>query len=314
MLSVNGRGLSRAAALADLEISEPLDGAPRTLRFSDGASCELQDTPALAAHLAASGHAESLVVRTQRRWHLVAAAFAALAIILFAGYRWVLPLAAEKLAFRMPHAVLERISSQAIAGVEGKWIFPSQLPENRQEKLRKHFASLALPPHDGVTTRVEFRSGGMLGPNAFALPDGTIIFFDELVKLAENDDELVAVFAHEAGHAAHRHGLRQIIQQSVVALVLAAYIGDVSTLGGAVSGWLLEAKYSRDFERDADRYAAQALKMNNLSPLLLGEFLMKLEQAHLRQKGGTGGNITNYLSTHPPTEERMKAMQDLATQ
>jgi len=97
-----------------------------------------------------------------------------------------------------------------------------------------------------------------------------------------------------------------------VAIALAAYFGDVSSLAGALSGFILQAKYSRDFERDADRYAAITLKANNLSPRLLGSFLNKLEEAHNKKTGSRGKDKTlDYLSSHPSTDERMKEMEKI---
>ena len=88
-----------------------------------------------------------------------------------------------------------------------------------------------------------------------ALPSGTLIVTDAFVMLAANDDEIVSVLAHEAGHVEHHHGLRLVFQNSVVALVITWLVGDVSTLLAAAPTALLQAKYSRDFERDADAYA-----------------------------------------------------------
>ncbi|MEB3735127.1 M48 family metalloprotease [Halopseudomonas pachastrellae] len=49
------------------------------------------------------------------------------------------------------------------------------------------------------TLKVHFRSAPALGANAFALPGGHLVFTDAMVELAQHDDELVAVLAHEAG-------------------------------------------------------------------------------------------------------------------
>lgn len=55
-----------------------------------------------------------------------------------------------------------------------------------------------------------------IGANAFALPDGTLVVTDELVELAgDNDDEVLAVLAHELGHIHERHGLRLLRTQGL---------------------------------------------------------------------------------------------------
>ncbi len=310
---ISGAGVDRTFPFANVTIAEPFDGAHRMLHFPDGSSCEIPDSLELHLLLKTAGHKHSLVVRIQKKWRWVAFSFMLLIALIAAAYVWVLPVVAEKIAWQLPEMALSLVSQQALASLDKKLLGPTALPAERQQQLRERFARVAFPPGDFVSTKVQFRSSTFGGANAFALPDGTVVFFDKLVKLAANDDELVAVFAHEAGHAAHRHGIRQMIQGSIVALTLATYVGDVSTLAGALSGWLLEAKYSRDFERDADRYAAAALKKNNLSPVLLGSFLVKIEADQKKRKGKgdgeSGSKMFDYLSSHPDIKERMKALE-----
>src|SRR2546426_7673245 len=45
--------------------------------------------------------------------------------------------------------------------------------------------------------RLEFRASRIIGPNAFALPSGIIVVTDQLVRLARNDEQVLAVLAHE---------------------------------------------------------------------------------------------------------------------
>ncbi len=61
---------------------------------------------------------------------------------------------------------------------------------------------------------VEFRASPIIGANAFALPGGIVIVTDQLMQLAEHDDEILAVLAHEIGHVKHRHVLRGLPQDS----------------------------------------------------------------------------------------------------
>ncbi|MCK7469253.1 MAG: M48 family metallopeptidase [Desulfosudis oleivorans] len=77
------------------------------------------------------------------------------------------------------------------------------------------------------------------------------------------DDELLAVLAHEAGHVAHRHGVQRIIQDSLLAFAISAVTGDASGTSQLFLGlpvMLTELAYSRDFEREADRYALDTLR------------------------------------------------------
>ncbi|MBW1770800.1 MAG: M48 family metallopeptidase, partial [Deltaproteobacteria bacterium] len=103
----------------------------------------------------------------------------------------------------------------------------SELDEATRTRLMKHFRPV-ITDHSSYELKILFRKGGYLGPNAFALPGRTIIFTDEMVQLAAHDDELLAVLTHEIGHIVHRHGMRRVIQDSLLGFALLAITGDVS--------------------------------------------------------------------------------------
>ena len=125
------------------------------------------------------------------------------------------------------------------------------------------------------------------------------------IRLAGSEDEVIAVLAHELGHTAERHGLRMVLQGSAVGMFLTFYVGDVSSLLAAAPTALLQARYSRDMEREADDYGAAMLRENGLSPALLASMLERLEKAH----GNKGGDVPEYLSSHPETDARIRALR-----
>jgi Zn-dependent protease with chaperone function len=153
-----------------------------------------------------------------------------------------------------------------------------------------------------------------LGANAFALPGGSIVVLDELVSLADNDQEILAVLAHEMGHISEKHALRQMLQASVVGLAMAWYIGDVSSLLAAAPTVLLQTRYSRDFERNADTFAAEMLRANGIPASRLADILQKLEAAHqteTTQISAKSAKAMDYLSSHPNTEERIDRLRGM---
>jgi predicted Zn-dependent protease len=150
--------------------------------------------------------------------------------------------------------------------------------------------------------RLELRSSKRLGANAFALPSGEVVVTDQLVELAKKDDELVAVLAHEIGHLRQRHGLRRLLQDSATVLLIAAVTGDLTSivsLASALPAILLQAKYSRDFEREADEFALDYMKRHDIPPESFGAILLRMEE-----RRGAAADIPDYLSTHPATRER----------
>jgi Zn-dependent protease with chaperone function len=138
-----------------------------------------------------------------------------------------------------------------------------------------------------------------------ALPSGMIVVTDELIALARDDRELLGVLAHEAGHVERRHGIRLVLQHSALGLLAAWLVGDVTSLLAVAPATLLQAKYSRDFEREADSYAADLLRARGISPGMLADLLERLEQV----QPGPSSTVLSYASSHPATEERLDALR-----
>lgn len=334
ILAVSGASISRNEPITALRVSEPMGAAPRLISFADGAHCEVRDHHGMARMLAASGYQDGLVVRLQNRWRWAIAAIAMTLAVVFAGYHWGLPAVSEWLAYRTPDAVLARMGKGTLDALDRIAFAPTKLPDSRQQELRDAFSRLMAP--DDVKPRylLHFRDGGGVGANAMALPDGTIIITDQLIKLAGHDEEILAVLAHELGHIQRRHGLRMLIQGSIVAFVVSFYMGDVSSAAAGLPTLLLQARYSRNHEREADQFGAAMLKANGMSPRRLADMLAKLEAAHRAPRGkddGTstpGGNKGNedsagspdsatsspgdYLKSHPATQERIDELNKAA--
>ena len=307
-LHVSGDGVLRVASLSEVEITAPLGTAPRLIRFADGAFCSVEEQPAFAALLAAHGVRPARVSEWEGSLRWVAVAAAAFVVLLVVAYRYLLPVAADVAARRVPMAVVEVISNQALETFDGGIFLPTTLPADRQASIARRFERLRQPDGGPHSFRVTFRHSPLLGANALALPSGTLIVTDELVALTEDDDDLVAVLAHEAGHVSRRHGLRQLFQNSVVAVAMTWFVGDVSFLAAAAPTALLQAKYSRDFERDADSYAMRVLDDNGVSRDHLARMLTHLEESARRRGAGSGdGSVLGYLSSHPVTRERIEA-------
>ena len=319
--------LLRAASLNELRVSERLRHAPRFITFSDGAQIEISDTVGLQQLLADTGFQESPVTRWQQSWKATALAVCITTAVIVASYHWLLPWMSELIAAQIPNEWNKPISTQTVAFLDEKFMEPSALALERQQALSERFATLMQDEANLPPLQLLYRKSPKIGPNAFALPDGTIVVTDELIALAAHDNEILAVLAHEAGHVHERHGLRLAIQSSFVAFVIGWYLGDVSTVLTGVSAALLESRYSREFEFAADEYGAQVLLRHQRSPMLLASMLEKLEQA-AEQKNkpadktknenenkptdDSASQIGEYFSSHPETTARIARLRELS--
>jgi len=214
------------------------------------------------------------------------------------------PEVARRAAFAMPVSADRALAQNALELLDGRLFAPSRLEAERQSALKTRFADMVRDIDSRYRFRLELRSSKAAGPNAFALPDGTVVVTDALVDLAQADEELLAVLAHEIGHVVHRHALRGVLQNSAVALLVAFAMGDVlsvTSLAAALPTLMVEAKFSRDFEREADQYALEFLRARRV-PLHHGAAILKRLAAREAELP-TG---LEYLSSHPGIEERTR--------
>lgn len=236
------------------------------------------------------------------------AAFVVFVAMVMAAYFYGIPMVARLVADRLPASIVARIDSETLAALDGQMFAPSALPRERQHTIANAFRALKKPRAESAPHNLVFRKSDAIGANAMALIGGTIVVTDGLVTLARDDREILGVLAHEAGHVAGRHGLRGLVQDSLISMLLALVIGDVSGLAAAASSSVLEASYSRDLEREADAYAIEVLNANGIPLKFLADMLRRLDSA-----AGTSGmpSALRYLSTHPATDERIRQLEGL---
>lgn len=305
-LLIAGDGVDLRTPVAEIKVDERLGRAPRRLRLKDGSFCEVRDLEGLDALLASVGHRDGRVDRLQRQAKYVLIACAAFLMIAVASWKWGLPWAAALGARHLPPAVGSALSVQTLKILDGQILLPSQIPEERRQRLAEKFHALLLPGGGTAASALLFRRSPQLHANAFTLPDGSIIVLDDLVNLMDGDSRTLAVLAHELGHAHGHHGLQMLLQSSAVGAFLTFYIGDVSNLLAAAPAALLQARYSQDLERQADDYGAALLLHNGMSPALLADALNKLAEAH------ANSSPVAYLSSHPRTDARIRHLNILA--
>ncbi len=307
-LQMRGEVLAHEWPWHEIKVSERLGDTPRRINLPDGGHCEVADHDALDALLKQGGYRSNWLdgIQHSMRWALLSAI---LIVLVFAvAYRYLLPWGAEVVAHSIPPNMLQKMGASSLQTPDKLMLEPSKLAPQRQQALRAAYAKLAALPDAQLDYRIEFRSAPQIGPNAFALPDGNIVILDELVASTQNDDEIIAVLAHERGHVEQRHALRMVLQSSAVGLAMTWYMGDVSSLLATVPAILVQASYSRDMEREADEYAARTLTMNGMSPCLLRGILLKLDAAHAKRQAeavnNKEGSVMDYLASHPATQER----------
>ena len=180
--------------------------------------------------------------------------------------------------------------------------------------------------------------------NAFALPAGPIFVTTPLIAMADTEAELVGVVGHEVGHIKARHTAERIYKmersknKTIATLLGGGILGGVLGYGvgklicasndrrckkkalqlgvaaGAAGGALI-SKYgfmahSREDELEADRIGFKTSVKAGYSKEHVGDFYEKLLAMEEQSKHKTGimSSLTDALSTHPPSRQRVQQM------
>ena len=306
-------------ATAMVSISSRVGNTPRFLRFPDGGVFETRDNDAVDCLAKTLNPRAGLPHRLESRLRYAIIGLVVVILFTWMSIQYGIPFCAHVAAFAISAENNRRIGQGVLESLDKTVFAPSELPPAEQERLSRRFLAF-IGAVDSIPLAIEFRQGKKgIGANAFTLPSGTIVFTDQLVKLAKNDEELLGVFAHETGHVAGRHAMRGILQQSALAAVIVAVTGDVSTVSSfaaAAPVFLVQTGYSRDFEREADDFAVARLREAKIDPKHFADMLARLEESrHKRDDQNSAGKTAkkddgspfgDYLSTHPATAERLK--------
>jgi Zn-dependent protease with chaperone function/TPR repeat protein len=300
-LKIVGRNVNEEFDARGVRRSLRIANTPRWLYLPGGGACVTPDNDAVD-RMTRDRRYELILHRWESR-----PAYAVLAIAMVVAVLWLLidrglPVAVNEIAARIPVEAEVALGRETLEGMERYFLQPTKLSSARQAGLRARLDAVARAGGETAPYRLEFRSSPMIGANAFALPSGIIVMTDELVKLARNDQEVIAVLAHELGHVRHRHTMRRLLESSATALIIAGVTGDIASttsLAAAAPTLLLQSKNSRDHEHEADAYAIELMRKSGIEPRHFAAILKRLEGETPQRRG-----LPTFLSSHPPTEER----------
>ena len=325
-----------AARLPEVRISTRIGNTPRNLEFPGGEMIETTDHDNLDEWLAHQGVRKSWVHRLESNLQFVVIAIVSVAVICITFAIWGIPWLSTTVAYALPPEINNYIGQGTLATLDRRVFKKSALPDDQRRQLTEKFGRLIPKDSDKIHYHLVFRGGGIIGANAFALPDGTVVVTDELVQLAQSDDEILAIQLHEIGHVVHRHSLRQVISHSSLLALTTVITGDVNSAGSlvlAMPNFLIDSSYSRELETEADTYSLEHIHEFGIAPARFADFMERLERCGrlLAKSGGrqtvehepeagpectVEGNSTvgnrpgayswsNYISSHPPSADRI---------
>jgi Zn-dependent protease with chaperone function len=165
--------------------------------------------------------------------------------------------------------------------------------------------------------------------NAAMFPTGMMVVHTGFLARARNEAQFAAVLGHEAGHYFRKHTLQQF--RSVRAK---SAVGSVATVGigaagvGGIGSWLELAygvnlalvlsmfQYSRAMESEADAYGISLLSKAGYQPSAASDIWSQLiderKQSARERNKRYNDRADSMVSTHPPSEQRMRDLADTA--
>ncbi|MCU1381604.1 MAG: hypothetical protein JWL71_301 [Acidobacteria bacterium] len=149
------------------------------------------------------------------------------------------------------------------------------------------------------------------GVNAFASPGGIIHITRGALGLITSEAELAGVLAHEIGHVAHKHTVNAIRKNKAVQLGTSETLSDrgpfLDKLANKAYEMVLENKFDRGDEMDADKVSVSLAEKAGYAPGTLAAFLTRLDDRNKDQPAQNG-----LFASHPETKERIDAIRKLA--
>ncbi len=192
-------------------------------------------------------------------------------------------------------------------------IYPDAGVSDYLAGIVRHLGAVSHRP--GLPYRLTLLNSSV--PNAFALPGGEVFLTRGLLVRLEEEAEFAVVMGHEIGHVNHRHSVRAMNDALVVGLgtsLLAGGVRDerdreVAAGLASVGGGLLLLRFSREQELESDDCGIEYAYRAGYDPRRGVRVFQEFARMR-RSKGGGGGPLESWLSSHPLDEDRVKHLRE----
>ena len=294
------------ARLEEAEIDAPIGSAPRKITFPDNTLFETDDHAAVAG-ITGKTNADTLhhyEAFKPRLFFVVAVALGLVWLI----YRYGLDVLVAAAIAVTPPVLVDQIDRGSLKTIDTIMASPTKLKDADVKKVGAVYDKLieALDPEirEAHDFKLLFRDMEGVGPNAFAMPGGTMVMTDQFVQTFPEEDVLAGVLGHEIGHVAEQHGLRQIYRSLAIFVLIAFIAGDTGPVLEEIlleGNLLLSLNFSRKHERAADQFGLNLAKDAGFDPSGLKIFFERIREMV--------GDQPSWLSSHPSSSERIKAIE-----
>lgn len=311
-----------------IHVAEPYTHAPLILQFADGSHCEILDPQDKVSVLAQLNYQMSTIERWQANWKIALLAIVMVLGFFYTSYHFGGPWIAKLVVPMIPQSADNYLGDQAQKFLGSAYFTPTKTSDQEYTQIAMVFRRIK-PATTRIALNLEMRESEKIGPNALALPNGQIFVTDAMHALLSKEggklskageQELAGLLAHEIAHVELRHSMQNLVQTSLMTVLVGSVIGDFSSLAATAGSTVLGAQYSQEKESEADEYAIQILKSAGISPIHLAHLFEAMENYNPEKNGKKkdklpawlGDPVEDFLSSHPPTKQRIQRFKQAA--
>ena len=304
-IQAEDRAVVASALVIDINVDPPLGSAPRKLTWPDGSVFETDDHDGIAQLI---GDVRGSVLHSYEAFkpHLFAVVTVCLAAI-WVLWRYGLDILASVAIAFTPPIMIEQIDKGSMQTIDFTVAEPSRLTQKQKEGVEGIYHQLvaSLPEDEQRKHSFDllFRDMPGIGPNAFALPGGTMVIIDALVYQFPQPDVIAGVLGHEIGHVVEQHGLKRLYKTLSLYLLISFLAGDTGPILEDIvleGNLLLSLSHSRTQEAAADEFGLTLADAAGFDPAGLRLFFEKLHEEYGHNEPA------QWMSTHPSSAERVK--------
>lgn len=315
--SIEAEGEKKVYSPNEYEIEPKLGSSNRVIRFSDGVRMETPDHAAFSKieETMQSGAFFRFVDWMETRWPIALGSIVGVIVFVILFLEYGMPVLAKYIAYEVPQSLRQSMSNSSLDAMDNYGLLEESYSMRIYQASTEAFDRALELTENNLNPEFKYElrifKAPKIGPNAFALPSGTVVVTEEFVDLCETNEQMVAVFLHEIAHVELQHGLRSLIQDAGVFLIMSIALGDLSSLGGMAASLptlAIESRYSQGFETEADLYAGRILEACGIGAEVMKDILILLH------KDVPDIDFAQFLSSHPDLEERLDALDSLKSE
>ena len=212
-------------------------------------------------------------------------------------YFWFIPFLAARIANNIPISYEEKLGQSSYDALMQQY---KVLPEATKQ-VNNFFKELHIATRYPVQITVVHDQQS----NAFALPGGHIIVYDQLLHEMQHYEELAALLSHEYAHVQLRHTTKTIFRSMGTYMFISLIFGDLGGAGAVVvenANSLKSLQYSRRLEREADLYGLELLEERHINPQGFAWLFNTLKKQN-------GLQPAEWLSSHPDLDKRIRYIE-----